>query len=270
MSDVSTAGLLEQLEAARIYDLSQPFSANMPQLPGAPRFHLGLLRRHGDTMRGDGYSSANELMVTIGHAGTHIDAIGHVSVDGRLYGGLSAEEVQRGTVGLSQLGIEVAAPIVRRAVLADVAGYLGVSELEPAFRIKADLLKASLAKAGAEVTKGSVVLVRTGWGQRWGDPERYVSAAAGLPGVDEDGAAWLAEKGIVATGSDTLMYEYFDPADNRLPVHCILIQGAGVHLIENMNLEALVGTGLAEFAIVVLPLRLVGATASQVRPIALA
>ena len=110
MSDVSTARLLEQLEAARIFDLSQPFTADMPQLPGAPRFQLGLLRRHGDTMRGGGYSAANELMVTIGHAGTHIDAIGHVSVDGRLYGGLSAEEIQRGTVGLSQLGIEAAAP----------------------------------------------------------------------------------------------------------------------------------------------------------------
>ena len=123
-----TSDLITQLQRAHIVDLAQPFHSEMPQLPGAPRFHLSLLRRHGDAMRGGGYSAANEILFTIGHAGTHIDALGHVSVDGRLHGDLLADEVQTGTQGLRQLGIETVGPIVRRSVLLDVAGFLGVSQ----------------------------------------------------------------------------------------------------------------------------------------------
>ena len=65
------------------------------------------------------------------------------------------------------------------------------------------------------------------------------------------------------------MFEHFDPSDNRLPVHCLMIQAAGIHLIENLNLEALAAERVSEFAVVVLPLKLIGATASQVRPVAI-
>lgn len=269
MSAETTRHLISQLQGARIIDLAQTLHGDMPQPPGAPRFHLSLLRRHGDTMRGGGYSAATEVIFTMGHAGTHLDAIGHISVNGRLFGGLAAEEVQSGTQGLKQLGIETIEPIVRRGVLLDIAAFLGVAALEPAFGISGEVLEACLAGIGTTIHAGDVVLIRTGWGQFWGDPERYVSREAGLPGVDSDGAAWLSERGIFAAGADCLMFEKFHPSDNRLPVHCDLIQGAGIHLLENMNLEALAAAQPTEFAIVVLPLKLIGATASQVRPIAI-
>lgn len=268
--DTQTDQLIAALRAARVFDLSQPFHSAMPQLPGAPRFHLSLLRRHGDTMRGEGYSSANEVVFTICHAGTHIDAIGHVSVDGRLHGGLPAEEAQVGTRGLNRLGIDEVDPILRRGVLLDIAGLLGVPALPPAFGVGAELLERALEAAGTAIEPGDAVLVRTGWGQFWDDPERYVSLEAGLPGVNLDGARWLAERRVFLTGADCLMYEYFHPSDNRLPVHSFLVQGAGIHLIENMNLEAIAAGGPSRFAFVTLPLRLVGATGSQVRPVALA
>ena len=264
-----TTQLVGMLAGARIVDLSHAMHADMPQLPGAPRYHLALLRRHGDAMRGGGYSAANEILFTIGHAGTHLDALGHVSVDGRLHGDLSAQDVQSGTQGLKQLGIEQVDPIVRHGVLLDIAAFLGRDALEPAFGISGAVLEACAASAGVTIKPGDVVLTRTGWGQFWGDPERYVSMQAGLPGVDADGAAWLAERRIFAAGADCLMFEKFDPSDNRLPVHCELIQRAGIHLLENMNLEALAREDAAEFVIVVLPLRLNGATASPVRPIAI-
>jgi kynurenine formamidase len=269
LSADTTSDLIRHLQRARIVDLAHTLHGDMPQLPGAPRFHLSLLRRHGDAMRGGGYSAANEILFTIGHAGTHLDAIGHVSVDGRLFGDLSADEVQTGTQGLRQLGIETVEPIVRRGVLLDIAAFLGVDALAPAFGISGELLEGCLAAAGASIEVGDVVLVRTGWGQFWDDPERYVSREAGLPGVDRDGAAWLSARGIFAAGADCLMFEKFHPSDNQLPVHCDLIQGAGIHLLENLNLEALAGARATEFAIVVLPLKLVGATASPVRPIAI-
>jgi Predicted metal-dependent hydrolase len=269
MSAETTKNLIKQLQGARIVDLAQTLHSNMPQLPGAPRFHLSLLRRHGDAMRGEGYSAANSILFTIDHAGTHLDAIGHVSVNGRLFGDLPADEIQAGTQGLKQLGIETVEPMVRRGVLLDIAGLLGGDALPPAFAITGELLQACLAATGTRIEVGDVVLVRTGWGQFWGDPERYVSREAGLPGVDRDGAAWLSARGIFAAGADCLMFERFHPSDDRLPVHCELIQGAGIHLLENLNLEALAGEHATEFAVVVLPLKLVGATAAQVRPIAI-
>lgn len=269
VSSISTADLLTRLEQAPTYELSQPFSNEMPQLPGLPRFSLSLLRRHGDTVRDAGYSPAHDLLITLGHSGTHLDAIGHVSVDGRLYGDLDAEEVQRGPGGLRQLGIETVAPIIRRGVLADVAGHLGVPAVEPGFGIGADLLKASLDAEGVSLEEGDVCLVRTGWGAFWNDPERYVSRAAGLPGVNGDGAAWLAERRIFASGADCLMYEAFPLGSNALPAHSRLVAGAGIHLIENMNLESVAEAKLHTFVFIALPLRLVGATASQIRAIAI-
>ncbi len=262
--------LVRLLTAGTVYDLGQPTHALMPQLPGAPRYTLTLLRRHGDLNRDGGFSSANELIVSICHAGTHIDAIGHVSVDGKLHGGLDASEIQVGTRGLQRLGIEETAPIVRRGVLLDIAAMLGVDALEPATRVTGKLLERCATESGVQVGRGDTVLVRTGWGQFWDDPERYVSAADGLPGTDIDGARWLSDRGVAITGADCLMYEYFHPSTNELPVHCHLIQGHGIQLVENMLLEPLATAGVSEFAFIVAPLKLVGATGSPVRPIAIA
>lgn len=268
-STISTTELLARLQRAPTYELSQPFTSDMPQLPGLPRFNLSLLRRHGDTMRDAGYSSAHDLLITIGHSGTHLDAIGHVSVHGRLHGDLDADEVQTGPSGLHQLGIETVAPIIRRGVLADVAGHLGVPAVEPGFGIGGDLLKECLAADGVELQEGDVCLVRTGWGAFWDDAERYVSSTAGLPGVNGDGAAWLAGQHIFASGADCLMYEAFPLGSSALPAHAKLIADAGIHLIENMNLESIAAAKLRTFVFIALPLRLVGATASQIRAIAI-
>jgi kynurenine formamidase len=261
--------LVTRLQGARVIDLAQPLHADMPQPPGLPRFSMAMLRRHGDVMRGDGYSAAHDLLVTLNHAGTHIDAIGHVSVYGQLHGGVSADEIQRGTNGLGDFGIQSMPPIVRRGVLADVAAHVGVAALEPAFGIDGALLAATLEAQDRILQPGDVLLVRTGWGQLWSEPDRYLGRGQGLPGVDADGAGWIAERGVLATGADCLMYEKFDPRENVLPVHSRLLQQEGIALIENLNLEELATATATEFAVVVLPLKLVGGTGSQVRPIAL-
>ncbi|HEX3428163.1 MAG TPA: cyclase family protein [Candidatus Limnocylindrales bacterium] len=264
-----SSDLVRALQRSRVIDLGQPFHAEMPQPAGLPRFSLVTVRRHGDVTRAEGYSAAHDLLITLNHAGTHIDAIGHVSAHGRLHGDVSADEVQRGTGGLAGFGIQALAPIVRRCVLADVAGFLEVDRLEPAFGIGGDLLQASLQAQGSYLERGDVLLVRTGWGAMWEEPDRYLGQGRGLPGVDADGAEWIAAQGVSATGADCLMYERFDPSVNALPVHLRLVQGAAIPLIENLDLEELATTGAPAFTIVVLPLPLVGGTGSQVRPIAL-
>jgi kynurenine formamidase len=51
-------------------------------------------------------------------------------------------------------------------------------------------------------------------------------------------------------------------------VHALLIAEHGVLLLENLYLEQLAADGIARFLLIVLPLPLVGATGSPVRPIA--
>ena len=55
-----------------------------------------------------------------------------------------------------------------------------------------------------------------------------------------------------------------------LPVHRVLLVEHGIHIIENVNAEELAAARAYTFTFVCLPLRLVGATGSPVRPIAIA
>lgn len=265
-----TAGLIELATASRVYDLAQPFANGMPQSPNHPRFHLALARRHGDSVRAGGGSAAAELLVLGGHVGTHIDALCHVSQDGLLHGGVDADEAQRGG-RFSALGIETVAPIVGRGVLLDVAALHDVDVLAPGTVIGADDLAAAARKAGAAPGAGDVVLVRTGWARHWDDPDSFVGHASGVPGPGEEAAAWLASRGVRATGADTIAYEALAPGAGHasLPVHRLLLVEHGIHIIETLQLEELARDDVAEFLFVAAPLKLVGATGSPLRPLAL-
>ena len=61
----------------------------------------------------DGSSGANELIVTGGHVGTHIDAFAHISYDGRLHGGIDASAAQTGG-RFTRHGAETIAPMIGR------------------------------------------------------------------------------------------------------------------------------------------------------------
>ena len=58
------------------------------------------------------------------HVGTHIDALGHMTIGDRMYNGVSAEDTV-GDFGLKELGVEQVPPIITRGVLLDVAGLDG-------------------------------------------------------------------------------------------------------------------------------------------------
>ena len=71
------------LERSQVYDLGQALEPNAPVSPNHPGFRLALMRRHGDMVRADGGSAANEMFTMGGHVGTHMDALAHVSQDGK-------------------------------------------------------------------------------------------------------------------------------------------------------------------------------------------
>ena len=76
----------------QIIDLSQPLYSGTPTSPNHPEFRLSYLRRHGDMVRADSGSAANEMIVTGGHVGTLVDALAHVSQDGMVYGNVPVSD----------------------------------------------------------------------------------------------------------------------------------------------------------------------------------
>jgi kynurenine formamidase len=265
--------LLEALDGARVYDLAQSLTAATPIAPAHVPFRMALLRRHGDVVREDGSSSANELISLSGHTGTHVDAIAHFSKAGKLHGGVDAAEVARGGGGFTQLGVDKMEPIVCRGLLLDVPRAHGRESWGAGEPIKAEHLEETCRKEGVEVRGGDAVLVRTGWPVgRYEDTVAYLGFESGVPGPDESAARWLAERKIRATGSDTIPYEWHAPGAGltRLPVHVIMLVENAIHLIEVMHLEEVARDHVYEFLFVAAPLKMVGATGSPIRPLAIA
>ncbi len=264
--------LLEVVQAGlRVFDLGRPMFVGMPQSPNHPQFWHTLPRRHGDMVRPDGGSAANDLIVTGTHVGTHIDALAHVSHQGRLHGGADAAEAGRGG-RFSDHGVHTIAPMVGRGVLLDIPAVLGLQACEPAYEITPADLAAAADRQGVAVGPGDVALIRSGWGRRFDiSAEAYLGAATGVPGVGEAGARWLADRQVLAAGADTIAFEQLAPgAGHRLlPAHRVLLVEAGVYIVEALALEELAAAGIFELTFVLVPLHLVGATGSPVRPLAL-
>lgn len=260
--DAVTAGV-------RLIDLGQPFFTGMPCSPNHPGFRMTLIRRHGDMVRPDGSSAANELIITGGHVGTHIDALAHVSHNGRLHGGADAQEAQCGG-RLAAGGAEETPALLARGVLLDVAAAHGVPVLPPGYGVTVADLENAAGRAGVEVRQGDVALIRTGWARNFDDADTYLGQKEGVPGATEDAARWLAAHGVRATGSDTTAYEQIPAgAGHRLlPVHRVLLVENGIYIIEHLNLEEAAAEGLTEFVFMLAPLRIVGGTGSPVRPVA--
>lgn len=252
-----------------VYDLGQPFQRGMPLSPLNPPFFFTLSNRHGDRVTAQGVSVANDFISTGSHVGTHIDALGHVSRDGKVYGAIDVSDAQKGGAGLQAGGIEAVPPIIRRGVLLDIALLKKLDCLPPSFAIGAGDLERASGAQGTSIEPGDAVLVRTGWARNWTDAAIYPGQAAGAPGVDDGGALWLAEKRPSVVGADTMGFEV-RPTPNFPSVHGILLADHGIHIMENLFLEELSRDGCFTFVLIVLPLKIVGGTASPVRPIALA
>lgn len=242
----------------------------MPQSPNHPPFRMALTRRHGDQVRPDGSSAAAEMLVTGGHVGTHIDAFCHVSFEGRLHGGVDAASAQVGG-RLRAHGVETIAPLACRGVLLDVAAAKGRAVLEAGRPVTEQDLRDAAEREGVSLRRGDAVLIRTGWGGLWSDPDAFLGRETGVPGPDEGAARWLAGQGVRVVGSDTIAFEVIEAGQGHrvLPVHRLLLVEAGVHIIETLLLEELAAAAAHTFLFFAAPLRIVGATGSPIRPVAI-
>jgi kynurenine formamidase len=269
----SMASLLsDQLRTAKVYDLEQPRLAGMPVYPThKPGYFYALHRRHRDNYRPETSgprSGASGTLLMMEHSGTHIDALCHQACGLKLHGDIPVDEVET-TTGFTRLGIEAAPPLLRRGVLLDVAGWKRQSPLPRKYAVSGDELSACAKAQGIEVKVGDVLCVRTGYGTFWSDEAEYLRAA----GIAKSGSLWAAERGVVAVGIDNMSWDVPEERDPETGAtlfgHYYLLPQKGIYIIENLNLEELARDQRYEFAFVGIPLKLVGATGSPLRPLAL-
>ena len=254
----------------RRFDLSRPYEIGMPQSPNHPRYWHTLPRRHGDMVRADGGSAANDMITMGTHVGTHIDALSHVSQDGVMFGGVEAAAAQTGG-RFHRLGIHTVAPFIGRGVLLDVPAARDGGPLSPGEEVTANDLEICEQQLDEPINAGDAVLIRTGWGSRWDDGDAYIGKESGVPGPGPEAAEWLASRSPFLAGADSIAFERIPPGVGHatLPVHRILLVEHGIHIVETMALEELAAAGVREFLLVLIPMPLVGATGSPVRPLAL-
>lgn len=267
--------LINTLKSARVIELNFIWDSKSPILSLNPPFAIGLHSSHKETagMIPGGIAYAEDMMFFSGqHGAPTIDALGHISDNGKLFGGLDAV-ASESPAGLLKLGIEIypKEKLINRAVLLDVARFKNVDALDAGQEITAEDLQATAKAEGVEIQPGDSVLIRTGFGKYFeADRAKY---SGFRPGPGESAARWLAGKSIFLTGDDQMSYEVVPQKGTVFPCHRILIADSGIYLVENLNLEelskALAEQKSYEFILVLNPPRLRGATGAPVNAFAI-
>jgi hypothetical protein len=211
------------------------------------------------------------LLTTHGLDPTHIDALGHVTFEGRMYNGRRATDIV-GSKGLSFASVHAMRDgIVTRGVLLDVAGARGVPWLEPGDEVTpADLGRAE-AFGDIRVEAGDALFVRVGSFER----DEALGATELMPraGLDAAAVAWLHERDVAVFSGDCAERMPSPYPRLPLPLHQIGLVAMGLVLLDNTDVSriARIGaeTGRYAFMLTCAPLRLPGATGSHTNPLAL-
>jgi len=222
----------------------------------------------------DGFCTSDDI-VTMGlQAGTHWDALSHVSYGGRIYNGFPASTITAER-GAARCGIARVRTLTGRGILLDVARALGRERLEPGYGITPGDLDAAVDLARVTVEPGDVLLVRTGHIQLYLARDRHAYAAGPQPGLTMATAAWFRDHDVAAVATDTFVFEVYpgERDDLMLPVHLLHLRDMGMTQGQNFDLEALGAhchaDGVYEFLLEASPLPFTGAVGSPVNPVAI-
>ena len=232
-----------------LVDLSHAYGEDTIFWPTSARFELEQVA-FGQTPGGYFYAANN--FSTAEHGGTHLDSPIHF-----FERGMRVDEI----------------PLDRLTGPAVVVDVTAAAQGNPDYLIaRADL--EAWERTHGRLPDGSILLLRTGYSQRWPDAARYLgtaergaAAVAGLhfPGLHPDAARWLvAERAIDAVGIDTASIDYGQ--SSTYDTHRILA-GRNVPVFENLtNLDRLPATGAA---VVALPMKIRGGSGAPLRAVAI-
>jgi kynurenine formamidase len=236
------------LASARVIDLSHDYGPDTLFWPATPpqTFQLETLF-HGQTAGGFFYA-ANKFCGPE-HGGTHMDAPLHFA-DGKW----SAADVP-----VDRLVAPAVVLDVRRQATADRDYRLTPQDVS------------AWETAHGRIPGGAIVLLRTGWSERWPDRLRYFGSASTsdakelhFPSYGADAVKLLLERQVAAIGVDTASIDHGPSRD--FPVHR-LTAAANVPGLENLDhLDQLPETGAW---LVALPMKIAGGTGGPLRAVAL-
>jgi kynurenine formamidase len=192
----------------RIQDLTHTFTAGFPVFTFDPPARRTLV-----TIPTGGFYSQEW---TFGeHSGTHMDAPGHFTIDGRLSPQITLQELL--------------VPIV----VIDIAAR---AESDPNAVVTVDDVQRFERRHG-RIQEGALVCMDSGWADKVGDPLDFKGGPAfpdyNFPGFHVDAAIWLAEnRDVTGIGVDTLS---LDPGNSTtFPVHVNFL-ATDRYGLENLN-----------------------------------
>ena len=234
------------IDESKVVDLTYPFDAQTIYWPTEDPF---LLQPEHKGITEKGYYYSSNKIIAAEHGGTHMDAPVHFAE-----GGLTADQVPLTT-------------LIGPAAVVDVSAAAAKNR---DYRLSVEDLK-NWETANGRLPDGAIVLMRSGWGQRWPDKEKYLGTAkrgdtANLhfPGFSKEAAQWLVrERSIDAIGVDTPSIDYGPSVD--FIVHQT-INGANKPAFENVaNLDRLPARGAT---LIALPMKIGGGSGGPARIIA--
>lgn len=230
-------------------DLTHSFDSTTLYWPNNTKPFMHTTDAAGFTEKGYYYSSYS--ICTPEHGGTHLDAPVHFAA-----GKQTADQIPLSSLTGHAVLVDVSAKALKnRDYLVSVGDWQ------------------DWEKAHGRIPDGSIVLIRTGYGQFYPNREKYFgSAKTGpealselhFPGIDPAAAEWLLkERKIKAVGLDTPSLDYGQSTD--FPTHQVLM-GANVPGFENLAaLEKLPATGIY---VVALPMKIGAGSGGPLRIIA--
>ncbi len=201
--------------------------------------------------------------------GPQIDGLGHLGEEDFYYNCNKGEEFAQIT-GLTKLGVHQIPPLVARGVVIDMAKHFGVEHMASGQPFGSEDIKAAAKAQGVEIKEGDVVLFHTGWTDAMleADPTAWVS---GEPGLNNEGAVYLASLSPIAVGADTWGVEAVPPTegDKVFYGHVTLLAHNGIYILETMDTGRLVEKGVTEFMFVLGQARVKGTVQMIINPVAL-
>ncbi len=243
----------------------------MPEHPHPVQHHMLASGDARDANGIEGYEAARDHLSLDVHGlwTTHVDALSHMFVKGKMYGGRPASEV-RSDGARSNTILSMADGVIGRGVLLDVPRTLGVDYLEVGDVVTVAELEATEADQGVRVGPGDVLLVACGREAR----RRSKRSFDGLSGLHPECLPWLAEHEVAVLGSDGISdpMPFIGTPGWPFPLHQIGIVAMGLPLIDNVRLaplgEQCAEVGRWEFLFTMAPLRIPKGTGCPVNPVA--
>lgn len=253
------------VRTGEVVSLAKP----LDELPSAvnprPVWHV----MHLETERP--YAAADGLHLQVhGLGSTHLDALGHMYLDGVGYNGFRQDEtVLMG--GLAALDVTaMAAGVVTRGVLLDVAAAAGVPWLDPGTVVDAAMLQAAADLHDTTISAGDALVVHVGLERResvHGPEDPRVRA-----GLDLSAVEWLHEHDVALYTGDCIERFPETPGPVPMPLHQIGIARMGLALLDAPTLTGLLACCARldrwTFLLTLAPLVVRGGTGSPVNPLA--